>query len=291
LRAFPGAWIAEPEPADGELPPELAEAIAVEMAAPASPPPPDLDASEAEAAAGERESALERVEEPAEPGPHLGGPAVAWRPDAKNADGVGEPDETGVIDGSSSGAATAGAPNSQHSASPAAPADLQEPENSPALGSPAASSSEEPGASDAGSEPLLIGPRPPRRRGLSFRRRKLDARQLREVAAPFALRAMVAEIDPLWTAGETVDIVIALRDGSALAVRGGSGAAVVVHDAEADEPADARLVMDSHQVVQLLGRLICPVGDHVMELHGDRTQVDALVGWLDRAQRLQPQPL
>lgn len=139
-------------------------------------------------------------------------------------------------------------------------------------------------------EPISIEPRPARkRRGL--RRRKIDARKLGSVDPETALRAMVSAIDDIWTAGHTLDLIVALTDGSTLKVSGGHTRPLEVHEVEPGTPARSTVTATSAQLVPLFGRLELTGDQSTPLIHGSRGDADLLVGWIDRAQRLTAEPL
>jgi hypothetical protein len=139
-------------------------------------------------------------------------------------------------------------------------------------------------------EPVAVLPRPARkRRGL--RRRKIDARKLRGVEPAAALRAMVSAVDTLWTAGNPLDLVIALTDGGALRISGGDRGPLQVADVEPGIGARCTITATRDQIVPLFGRLELTADQSAPLIHGSRRDADLLVGWIDRAQRLAAEPL
>lgn len=139
-------------------------------------------------------------------------------------------------------------------------------------------------------EPIAITPRDARRRK-KLRRRKIDARKLQGVEPTTALRAMVGAINPLWTAGCNLDLVIALTDGSTLRVAGGDTAPLRVEDVEPGTRARTTITATREQLVPLFGRLELTSEQSAPLIHGSRRDADLLVGWIDRAQKLEVEPL
>ncbi len=102
---------------------------------------------------------------------------------------------------------------------------------------------------------------------------------------------MVAAIDPLWTAGCPIDIVVALTDGGAIQVRGGDHDPLTVREVRPGTSARCTVTATRSQVVPLFGRLAVDGEPSTPLIHGSRRDADLLVGWLDRAQRLPVRPL
>ncbi|MBJ7473435.1 MAG: hypothetical protein JHD16_19155 [Solirubrobacteraceae bacterium] len=140
-------------------------------------------------------------------------------------------------------------------------------------------------------EPIEIAPRPARKRRASLRRRRIDARKLAGVDPATALRAMVSAIDDIWTAGVTLDLVIALTDGGALKVVGGHNKPLAVLAVKPGTSARTTVTATTAQLVPLFGRLELTDEQSPPLIHGPRRDADLLVGWIDRAQRLDPEPL
>lgn len=139
--------------------------------------------------------------------------------------------------------------------------------------------------------PIVVEPRVARRRKGRLRRRRIDARKLAAVEPASALRAMVSSIDHVWTAGHSVDLVVALTDGGTLHVYGGDRDPLTVADVKPGTSARATVTVASAQVVPLFGRLDLTDEQSAPLIHGSRRDADLLVGWIDRAQRLEAQPL
>ncbi|MDQ8046236.1 MAG: hypothetical protein REI11_16640 [Patulibacter sp.] len=139
-------------------------------------------------------------------------------------------------------------------------------------------------------EPIPVLPRPARRRR-GLRRRRIDARKLRGVDPAAALRAMVTSIDDLWTAGNPLDLVVALTDGGTLHVTGGDRVPLRVEDVPAGTSGRCTVTATSAQIVPLFGRLDLDDTQSAPLIHGSRRDADLLVGWIDRAQRIAAQPL
>ncbi len=145
--------------------------------------------------------------------------------------------------------------------------------------------------SDERAEPVEIAPRPARKRRAGLRRRRIDARKLATVDPATALRAMVSSIDDIWTAGVSLDLVIALTDGGSLKVSGGHNKPLAVVAVKSGTPARTTVTATTAQLVPLFGRLELTDAQSAPLIHGPRRDADLLVGWIDRAQRLEPQPL
>lgn len=139
-------------------------------------------------------------------------------------------------------------------------------------------------------EPIAVTPRDARRRK-KLRRRKIDARKLQGVEPTTALRAMVGAINPLWTAGCNLDLVLALTDGSTLRVAGGDTSPLRVEDVEPGTRARTTITATREQLVPLFGRLELTSEQSAPLIHGSRRDADLLVGWIDRAQKLEVEPL
>ncbi len=139
-------------------------------------------------------------------------------------------------------------------------------------------------------EPVAAQPAAEARRG-RLRRRRIDARKLRAVEPVAALTTMVAAIDPLWTAGCPIDLVVALTDGGAIQVRGGDHDPLTVREVRPGTSARCTVTATRSQVVPLFGRLAVDGEPSTPLIHGSRRDADLLVGWLDRAQRLPVRPL
>lgn len=140
-------------------------------------------------------------------------------------------------------------------------------------------------------EPIEIAPRPARKRRAGLRRRRIDARKLEDVDPATALRAMVTSIDEVWTANVTLDLAIALTDGGTLKVTGGHNRPLAVNWVEPGTPARSTVTATTSQLVPLFGRLELTGDQSAPLIHGPRRDADLLVGWIDRAQRLSPEPL
>ena len=140
-------------------------------------------------------------------------------------------------------------------------------------------------------EPEAVEPRPARKRRAGLRRRRIDARKLVGVDPATALRAMVAAVDDVWTAGASLDLVIALTDGGALKVSGGHDLPLKVDAVDHGTSARTTVTATTAQLVPLFGRLELTAEQSAPLIHGDRRDADLLVGWIDRAQRLEAQPL
>lgn len=140
-------------------------------------------------------------------------------------------------------------------------------------------------------EPISIAPRPARKRRMSARRRRLDARKLTDVEPTAALGSMVGAVQQLWTAGCPLDLVIAFTDGGAVRVTGGDRAPLRVEEVEPGTPARCTITATRRQLVPLFGRLELTGAESAPLIHGSRRDADLLVGWFDRAQRLSPEPL
>ena len=140
-------------------------------------------------------------------------------------------------------------------------------------------------------EPIEIAPRPARKRRAGLRRRRIDARKLEGVDPATALRAMVTSIDDIWTANVTLDLAIALTDGGTLKVTGGHNRPLAVNWVEPGTPARTTVTSTTAQLVPLFGRLDLSDEQSAPLIHGPRRDADLLVGWIDRAQRLSPEPL
>ena len=140
-------------------------------------------------------------------------------------------------------------------------------------------------------EPIVVKPCLARKRSGFLRRRRIDARKLKGVDAEAALRAMVSAIDDLWTAGNPLDLVVALTDGSALHISGGDRVPLAVAGVEPGTPARTTVTATTAQVVPLFGRLELTSEQSAPLIHGSRRDADLLVGWIDRAQRLAAEPL
>ncbi|MFT4035214.1 MAG: hypothetical protein QM679_06535 [Patulibacter sp.] len=139
-------------------------------------------------------------------------------------------------------------------------------------------------------EPIAVSPRPARKRPL-LRRRRIDARKLTGVEPVAALGSMVAAIDPVWTAGCPLDLVVAFTDGGALRVAGGDRVSLRVEEVEPGVAARCTVTATRRQLVPLFGRLELTDAESAPLIHGSRRDADLLVGWLDRAQRLAVEPL
>lgn len=140
-------------------------------------------------------------------------------------------------------------------------------------------------------DPISVAPRPARKRRAALRRRRIDARKLAGVDPGAALRAMVGAIDPIWTAGCPLDLVVALTDGGALKIAGGDLEPLRVEEIEPGAPARTTVTATSDQIVPLFGRLSLSDERSAPLIHGSRRDADLLVGWIDRAQRLSAEPL
>lgn len=140
-------------------------------------------------------------------------------------------------------------------------------------------------------EPVAVAPRSARKRRAALRRRRIDARKLAGVDPGAALRAMVGSIDPVWTAGCPLDLVVALTDGGAMRIAGGDLQPLRVEEVEPGAPARSTVTATSAQVVPLFGRLALSDEQSAPLIHGTRRDADLLVGWIDRAQRLAAEPL
>lgn len=179
-----------------------------------------------------------------------------------------------------------------HQAEPGEPAAEQsaepEPESGAAESRPA---TVEQRAPEQRHEPVEIAPRPARKRRAGLRRRRIDARKLASVDPATALRAMVSAIDDIWTAGVTLDLVIALTDGGSLKVAGGHTKPLSVVAVKPGTPARTTVTATTAQLIPLFGRLELTDEQSAPLIHGPRRDADLLVGWIDRAQRLEPQPL
>lgn len=140
-------------------------------------------------------------------------------------------------------------------------------------------------------EPIEIAPRPARKRRGGLRRRRIDARKLASVDPATALRAMVTAVDDIWTANVTLDLAIALTDGGTLKVTGGHNRPLNVGWVEPGTPARTTVTATTAQLVPLFGRLELTADQSAPLIHGPRRDADLLVGWIDRAQRLSPEPL
>ncbi len=140
-------------------------------------------------------------------------------------------------------------------------------------------------------EPVPVGPRPARKRRFAARRRRIDARKLTDVEPTSALGSMVAAVPQLWTAGCTVDLVIAFIDGGAVRVAGGDRTPLRVEEVEPGTPARCTITASRRQLVPLFGRLELTGDASAPLIHGSRRDADLLVGWFDRAQRLAVEPL
>lgn len=149
----------------------------------------------------------------------------------------------------------------------------------------------QPTADDRSVEPIEIAPRPARKRRAGLRRRRIDARKLEGVDPATALRAMVSAIDDVWTANVTLDLAIALTDGGTLKVTGGHNRPLAVNWVEPGTPARSTITATTAQLVPLFGRLDLTDAQSAPLIHGPRRDADLLVGWIDRAQRLTPEPL
>ncbi len=140
-------------------------------------------------------------------------------------------------------------------------------------------------------EPIEIQPRPARKRRAGLRRRRIDARKLAGIDPATALRAMVSAIDDIWTAGVTLDLVIALTDGGSLKVTGGHNQPLSVLAVKPGSPARTTVTATTAQLIPLFGRLELTDEQSPPMIYGPRRDADLLVGWIDRAQRLDAQPL
>lgn len=140
---------------------------------------------------------------------------------------------------------------------------------------------------------VTISPRPGRRRGLALRRRRIDARRLTGIEPAAALRTLLGGVDPRWTAGRKVHLTLALTDGETLEITGGDGEALTLREIAGDgaKTPDSVIVASSGQLVPLFGRLALTGAEPAPELRGPRRDADLVVGWIDRAQRLEPAPL
>ena len=102
---------------------------------------------------------------------------------------------------------------------------------------------------------------------------------------------MVGAINPLWTAGCNLDLVLALTDGSTLRVAGGDTSPLRVEDVEPGTRARTTITATREQLVPLFGRLELTSEQSAPLIHGSRRDADLLVGWIDRAQKLEVEPL
>lgn len=148
-----------------------------------------------------------------------------------------------------------------------------------------------PAAQTPRAEPIEVAPRPARKRRAGIRRRRIDARKLEGVDPATALRAMVTAIDDIWTANVTLDLAVALTDGGTLKVTGGHNRPLNVGWVEPGTPARTTITATTAQLVPLFGRLELTNEQSAPLIHGPRRDADLLVGWIDRAQRLSPEPL
>ncbi|MDO9356071.1 MAG: hypothetical protein Q7T55_20400 [Solirubrobacteraceae bacterium] len=204
----------------------------------------------------------------------------------------GAPDRAAeVADGGSSESAASTKPETSTSTNgdrPTVVADLEDDEPSePTLAPPTIP---KPAVTERAA-PIPIEPRPARKRKGRLRRRRIDARKLATVDPASALRAMVSSIDNVWTHGDSVDLVVALTDGGTLHIFGGNLDPITVSDVKPGTPARATVTVASAQVVPLFGRLDLTDEQSAPLIHGSRRDADLLVGWIDRAQRLEAQPL
>lgn len=148
-----------------------------------------------------------------------------------------------------------------------------------------------PAVNDRGApEPIVLSPKPETKRK-RFRRRRIDARKLSGVEPTAALRAMVDAVEPVWTAGCSIDLIVALTDGATLRVCGGDTELLRVEDVRPGTSARTTVTTTRDQLVPLFGRLALTDEQSAPLIHGSRRDADLLVAWIDRAQRLQPQPL
>ena len=172
-----------------------------------------------------------------------------------------------------------------------APDDASSAEPKPEAGSAADAELAEPPVAERRPEPVEIAPRPARKRRAGLRRRRIDARKLASVDPATALRAMVSSIDDIWTTGVTLDLVIALTDGGSLKVSGGHNKPLSVVAVKPGTPARTTVTATTAQLVPLFGRLELTDEQSPPLIHGPRRDADLLVGWIDRAQRLEAPPL